>query len=253
MEPVTIAALVALALIASYIQSVAGFAMGMMIMAVAGGFEWVSIALLAAAISLLSLVNVSIALRRHWREVEQGLLQWLAIGQIPAIALGLWLLGTLSDSAMNLLKLLLGLFIALGSLSLAVRPQVRAAVSGSATSVAVGVLAGTVGGLFSASGPVMGWFAYRQPLPFTVIRATLLACFAMTTATRTLMVGARGELSADVWVLFVLMLPSVALGSWLGDRFAPPVSEAALKRGAFSLLLVLGIWICIDAAAQMLR
>ena len=115
----------------------------------------------------------------------------------------------------------------------------------------VGGRGGVVGGLFSASGPVMGWFNYRQPLPFAVIRATLLACFAMTTVTRTLVVGVRGELDGDVLLLFAILLPVVALGSWLGDRFRPPISEALMKRGAFSLLFVLGVWITVAALVPM--
>ncbi len=251
MEIQTLGALIALAFAASYIQSVAGFAMGMIMMAVAGGLEWLSIGELAATISLLSLVNVAIALRSHWRQVSRRLLVPLALGQLPAIVTGVWLLYLLSDSAVGVLKLLLGLFIALGSLSLAIRPQPRERLSSALACFATGLLGGTVGGLFSASGPVLGWFTYRQPLPFEVIRATLLACFAMTTATRTAVVAARAELTSDVWLLFVILLPTVALGSWLGARFSPPISESVLKRSAFALLFVLGLWICADALLRL--
>ncbi|MGI9325938.1 MAG: sulfite exporter TauE/SafE family protein [Pseudomonadales bacterium] len=247
----TLGALIALAFVASYIQSVAGFAMGMIMMALAGGLEWVSIGLLAATISLLSLVNVGIALRHHWRLIERRLIMPLAMGQLPAIVGGVWLLYLLSDSAVSVLKLLLGVFIALGSLSLAVRPRQLPRVSSAGACFAVGTLGGLVGGLFSASGPVLGWFSYRQPLSFETIRATLLACFAMTTATRTVVVGVRGELTEEVMVLFAILLPTVAAGSWLGARFKPPMSEELLKRGAFGLLFVLGLWICADALVRI--
>jgi uncharacterized membrane protein YfcA len=42
----------------------------------------------------------------------------------------------------------------------------------------------------------------------------------------------------------------VILGAWLGRRFPPAVSEQALKRGVFALLLVMGIWICASALNQ---
>ena len=44
---VSIAVFVLLALIASYVQSVTGFALGMIMMAVAGGLDWYPIATLA--------------------------------------------------------------------------------------------------------------------------------------------------------------------------------------------------------------
>lgn len=243
-------ALLLLAFVASYIQSIVGFAMGMMLMAVAGGLDWLPIATLAATISLLSLVNCSIALRRHWRLVQPRLFGMLSLGQLPAILVGVWLLGTLTLSAVLVLKLLLGAFIALSSLVLMLQPRTQAQVSATPVCISAGALGGLVGGLFAASGPVIGWFCYRQPLPFGTIRATLLACFGLTTATRTLVVGVSGGLSEEIFVLFALLLPMVALGSWLGDRYPPPLAEAALKRGAFGLLFLMGVWICIDALVR---
>ncbi|MFK7916138.1 MAG: TSUP family transporter [Pseudomonadales bacterium] len=248
--PPLLGALILLAFVASYIQSLVGFAMGMMLMAVAGGLDWLPIATLAATISLLSLVNCSIALRRHWRHIDLRLFGLLSAGQVPAIAVGVWLLGTLTLGAVVLLKLLLGLFIALGSLILMLRPRTLAAVSSAPVCVGVGVLGGLVGGMFAASGPVIGWFNYRQPLPFAAVRATLLACFGLTTATRTLVVTSSGGMDREILTLFVLLLPVVALGSWLGDKYPPPLAETALKRGAFGLLFLMGVWICIDALAR---
>ena len=37
------------------------------------------------------------------------------------------------------------------------------------------------------------------------------------------------------------------LGAWLGKAFPPLVSEDVLKRGAFFILLLMGVWICFSA------
>ena len=104
-----------------------------------------------------------------------------------------------------------------------------------------------MGGMFSASGPVLGWFGYRQPLPMAVIRSTLLACFILTTSTRTILVGAGGDLTREVLTLVLLGLPMVVCGTWLGRRFPPKISEIRIKRLAFGLMLLMGVWITLSS------
>jgi uncharacterized membrane protein YfcA len=114
----------------------------------------------------------------------------------------------------------------------------------------MGVVGGVLGGLFSASGPLLGWFAYSQPLSVAVIRATLLSYFFLTTSARTVIVFFDGSLTTSVLLYAGLGAPVVVLGAWLGRRFPPVVSEQTMKRGVFMLLLLMGIWICISALSK---
>ena len=61
------------------------------------------------------------------------------------------------------------------------------------------------------------------------------------------MVGWRGELTETVLIYVALALPVVLIGTWLGRVMVPPVSEAALKKAAFWLILVMGIWVGLTA------
>ena len=45
-------------------------------------------------------------------------------------------------------------------------------------------------------------------------------------------------------------LPVVFIGTWLGRHYAPPVGEETIKRGAYLLLLVMGVWILASAAIR---
>jgi len=193
------------------------------------------------------LLNVCLALRGEWHKIHRPLFVWLALGQVPAIGVGLWLLLTLDTSAQQWLYLALGAFVALGSLSMTLRPIPQAQVSKPLPTFVAGVAGGLVGGMFSASGPVMGWFNYRQPLALPIVRATLLSCFFVTTSIRTLLVGINGGLTQDVWVLALWTVPVVVVGTWLGKHWPPPLAENAMKRGAFALLLGMGIWIVANA------
>jgi uncharacterized membrane protein YfcA len=109
-----------------------------------------------------------------------------------------------------------------------------------------GVAGGFVGGLFSGSGPVLGWFNYRQPLPLNAIRATLFASFALTTFIRTVVVASQGGLTSEVWLYSALALPLVVAATWLGRHFPPALPEASMKRLAFGLLMAMGLWLIVS-------
>jgi uncharacterized membrane protein YfcA len=108
-----------------------------------------------------------------------------------------------------------------------------------------GFAGGILGGMFSASGPVIGWFTYRQPLPVATIRSTLLAVFALSTTLRVGSVAFAGGLTREVFTLAAVGLPLVLLGTWLGRSFAPPLADVALKRLAFGVLLMMGSWMVV--------
>ncbi|MEM6707193.1 MAG: sulfite exporter TauE/SafE family protein [Pseudomonadota bacterium] len=252
LDPTALLPLLLLALLASYVQSVAGFALGMIMMAVAGGLDWYPVATLAGLVTLLSLANIGVALRGAWRHVDLALVRPVVTGQVLAIGIGLWLLYAMSSGPVFLLKALLGLFIALGSLALAVRPTPFRSRTRPGPAFATGLLGGLVGGLFAAAGPVIGWFMYRQPLPFVEVRATLLACFLVSTVTRTTLLLAFGLLTPELLWLLAMTLPVVLLGSWLGSALPPPVKESTIKQAAFVVLVLLGIWIVIDSTTRLL-
>jgi hypothetical protein len=48
-------------------------------------------------------------------------------------------------------------------------------------------------------------------------------------------------------------VPLVVLGTWLGRVLPPPVSDDAMKQGAFGLLLLMGIWILAGAVPGFLQ
>jgi uncharacterized membrane protein YfcA len=231
-------------LVGSYVQTVAGFALGMIAVAVIGGLRLLDIPTLAAMISLLSMLNASLSLGGHTQHVHRPMLMWLAVGIVPGLLLGYWLMLYLNDNQLWILELCLGVFITVGGLSMSIRPRSWARESRGAFTWCMGAIGGILGGLFSASGPLLGWFAYSQPLPLAVIRATLLSYFFLATAMRTIIVFFEGSLSASVLLYGALGAPAVILGAWLGRRFPPVVSEQALKRGVFMLLLLMGLWIC---------
>lgn len=238
--------------VGSYVQAVAGFAMGMIIVAVVGGLGLLDVPTLAAVVSLLTILNVVLALRGHLHHIHLPLFKWIALGQVPAVYLGFLLMNWMDGHTRWVLELALGVFITAGGLSMLLKPHPWQQVSKPFYSWFAGLSAGLVGGMFSASGPVLGWFGYSQPLALAAIRATLLACFVLTTTTRTVVVGLHGGLTQTVLTYALAALPVVVLGTLLGRMFAPPVSEQTIKKLAYGLLLIMGVWILLRSTAPFL-
>ncbi len=231
----------------SYVQSVVGFAMGMIVVAIVGASGTISLPVLTAAASIIAFVNILVSIKGHLPSVNRAILPWMMAGQIPTVVLGVWIIMVLDQEAQMVLQLLLGLFIVIGSSSMMIRPIPLSQVSPRWACLAAGIGGGLSGGMFSASGPVIGWFTYRQPLELAVIRATMLLFFAAASSLRTVVVAFQGGITPEVLWLSLIALPFVTIGAWLGRIMPPPISDAALKRSVFGLLLITGFYIVVTA------
>lgn len=236
----------------AFIQSVTGFAMGMIIMATAGALALYPLPELAAIVSIMALVNFVFSLPGHQHLVQLRHYLACVAGQAPGTIAGVLLLNWLSSAAVDVVQLLLGLFIVSGSLSMMLRPVPLARSSSAAMTLVAGAGGGVLAGLFSAAGPILGYFFYRQPWMVGQIRATLMACFATSTIVRTATVGATGGLTAEVLARCLLAVPVVILVSLAVRRWPPVIPEALLKQLAFSLLLVMGGWLVVQSGLRLL-
>ena len=222
--------------------------MGMLIVAVAGGLRLLEIETLAAVVSILSLTNSALSLWGQSQHVHWRLFVLARSRTTASPCLGTVFSRSTWRQCALAIRALLGCFFDPRCTGDVAQTKTFTACLPSWVAWLTGLCGGTLGGMFSASGPVLGLFGFSQPLPLNVIRATLLASFLLVTSSRTVMVGWRGELTEAVLGVALLALPVVLVGTWLGHVLAPPVSDAALKRAAFWLILVMGIWVGVTAA-----
>lgn len=237
--------------VAGYLHTVAGFGLGMIVMGAAGGFGVASVAVLAAVVSLVTLVNSAVALPGGLATLDRRRVVALGLGIVPCIVAGVWLLSWLSHTAETLLTFLLGALVLYGGISIALRPQPRPRVSPPWTFAVSGALTGLCGGLFGVPGPPVIYHCYRQPLPLNTIRLLLILCFAMTSGVRTLFVGSQGGLTAEVWSLALWAMPVVGLATWAGRHYPPPCSAATMRRVAMLTLIGLGVSILVGALLRV--
>jgi len=236
----------AVALAAAYVQTVSGFALGLIVMGATAVFALAPIPFTALVVSVISFANVLAALRGRWHEVHRPTLGPATLAMIPAVLGGLGLLHWLEAAWLAGLRSLLGGFILGGGLLLMLRPEPRPAPAPRWQAGLWGAVAGLFGGLFSTAGPPIVYHLYREPFGIPAIRATLLAFFALATASRILMTGAAGAIDGEVLVWVAASLPAVLLGTWAGRRFPPHLPDRTLRRIAFGLLALLGLTLLVS-------
>ena len=236
----TIAALLAVIAVGAYFQTVTGFGLGMIVMGVTSGFDLVPIALVAAIVSVVTLVNSAVALPGKLHHIDWPAARAVLAGVVPSIVVGVLLLDYLSSTAASLLQFLLGAVIIYSGVVFALRPAQLAERSSNRSFFVSGFFSGLFGGLFGMAGPPVIFHFYRQPFELVVVRNMLLLTFAFTAGTRTVFVGTQGLFTPEVWLVIGLTVPLVALATAAGRRYPPPLAPTTMRRIAFGVLVVIG-------------
>ena len=134
-----------------------------------------------------------------------------------------------------------GAFLILYSLYALLRPALKPVThGGAAADAAVGFLNGVLAGVTGLAAILVtiwcglrGWPKDEQR---AVFQPAAMANFVMTAA----WLGAKGALSGDTVQLFLIGLPALALGFWLGFKLYGRLDEAAFRKAVLLLLLISG-------------
>ena len=132
------------------------------------------------------------------------------------------------------------LLIAYGLYGL-MRPRFRPfSAGGSATDAVIGFLNGVLGGLTGLAGIIVtiwcGLRGWPKEVQRTVFQPVAVAVFLMSA----LWLGAKGTVTVETVKLFVMGLPCVMAGTWLGLRLFEYIDEAMFRKIILVLLLISG-------------
>ncbi|RWL82095.1 MAG: sulfite exporter TauE/SafE family protein [Mesorhizobium sp.] len=247
-----LAAFVAFAAIGAYVQTLTGFAFGLIMM---GSIALVGLLPLpdaAAMVGMLTLVNATqMLIHGGWREVARRELRLILVSSLPSLFVGYAVLEWMADTRADLLKIGLGLVIMLSSLQLAIRPSGLAKPSPGASFVGFGVISGLMSGLFATGGPPLVYHLFRQPMPHERIRETLVTAFGAAQAVRIVLVVAGGNLPALSPVALILAVPIVILSTYAARRWPPALSQRTVRRSVFVLLFLSGLSLTLPAAMHI--
>jgi uncharacterized membrane protein YfcA len=233
--------------VGAMVQTITGFAMGLIIM---GGVTILGLAGLAetaAVVSLISLANTLVALRRCYRVIDYSYVKFIASAMLPMLVLGVVLLDYFSTAYYHNLRMLLGGVIVASGVLLMLTPKPYAEPSGKFKKTLAGIAAGLMGGLYGAAGAPLAYLMYRQPLAINVVRASLLFLFTLSSLGRTVVVGVAGQLDARVLTLGLVAVPLVIVVTLVTARFSHLLPDALIRKCVFVLLILLGVFLMTGA------
>jgi uncharacterized membrane protein YfcA len=251
MDPLGIALLLLLAGAAAYVQTITGFAFGLLMMGGIGMLGLLPLPDAAVMVSVLTLVNAAQMILRGWKGVAWSEFRLALLPSLVLLVLGYFLLERLADTNLDGLRFLLGLVIVGASIQLLLQPHPLKERSSSGSFVLVGALGGFLGGMFSTSGPPLIYHLYRQPFPVATIRDTLVLIFAVNAIFRLGLVGTTGNFPIHILAGALLAAPVVTATTFLAKRWPPPLPVLTLRRIAFTLLLLSGLSLAVPAVINL--
>lgn len=237
----TLLPFMAIIAVATYVQSVAGFALGMIVMGTVTTFNLVPIAFTSVVISFVTLINSIFILKGCFQQLNRRLVLLTVAGMLPGLMIGLTLLEYLSSEYNQILQNILGLAIIGAGISMILKsPHKDRKQSHEGMFLGAGTASGILTGLFSMGGPPLVYIFYRQPFTLNLIRLYLLSIFFVSSISRITMVGIQGGLTNDMLLFSIICIPVVLGMSWVAKHYPPPISLDTMRKFAFCLLMIIG-------------
>jgi hypothetical protein len=161
------------------------------------------------------------------------------LGAALGVPVGVFIL-TWANSAH--VRIGVGAFLVLYSLYALFRPTIDPVKSGGAAADAgVGFLNGVLGGITGLAGIIVtiwcGLRAWPKDVQRTVFQPVAVAIFLMSA----LWIGVKGAITSDTIKLFLIGLPALIAGHWLGLKLYGRLNESAFRKIVLVLLLASGL------------
>jgi len=231
-------------------QTAAGF--GATVLAVTVGSFFMPIPELVPLLVPLSLAQTLWVGFRHRKQVDYT---YLLSRILPLMGVGM-LVGfySLSEMGGDMLKLAFALMILVLSVRelLAMRGGKHGGAGSAVSEIAALLGAGVVHGIYATGGPLLVYAASRRPMDKGTFRSTLIVVWLPLNAVLCLQLIIAGRLTATEAPTVGMLLLTLPLGVWLGERLHNRVDEGNFRRMVFSLLLFAGLAMLVPMAVQIL-
>jgi uncharacterized membrane protein YfcA len=222
---------------AALVAGLAGFAFGLVAAAV-----WLYILTPLQTASLIIAFGLIVQGVAVWK--LRHTLQWsrlwpFLLGAAVGVPAGVWVLGWANPDVM---RASIGALLILYAIYGLVRPTMKPVHAGGAPADAgVGLLNGILGGATGLAGIIVtiwcGLRGWPKDVQRTVFQPVGVAIFAMSAA----WLGVSGAVDTGTIRLFVIGLPVLLAGTWLGLKLYGRLDEAGFRKVVLALLLVSGV------------
>lgn len=177
-------------------------------------------------------------------------LKWRAalpfmVGGLAGVPAGTMLL-TYIDPAY--LRVGVGVLLVLYSLYMLAKPAIEPAQGGVAVDVGIGFLNGMLAGLTGLIGIVVVIWCQLRNWPKDVQRAVFQPVMLATIVTTTVSLAFAGAVTADTMKLYLLGLPCMLAGTWVGLKLYGKIDDAQFRKVVLVVLLVFGLSLIVPAS-----
>ena len=188
----------------------------------------------ATLIIAFGLLVQGYSVRKLREALDWGRLWGAAVGVPAGVTLLIW-----SDP--RSVRLAVGIILIVYSLYAFFRPAPKFSGGGRASDAAVGFLNGAVGGLTGLAGILVTIWCNLRGWPKDVQRTVFQPVAVATFLMSALWLGAGGTVTAETAKFFVMGLPCLLAGTWLGLKLFGRIDEATFRKIVQALLLVSGV------------
>jgi uncharacterized membrane protein YfcA len=221
---------------AALVAGLAGFAFGLV--AAAAWLHVLTPLQTASLIIAFGLIVQGVAVWKLRHALQWRRLWPFLLGGVLGVPLGVALLSYANPDHM---RAGIGTLLIAYSIYALARPKLQPVLAGGAPADAgVGLLNGILGGATGLAGIIVTiWCGVRgwpKDVQRTVFQPTGVAIFAMSA----IVLGVNGAVNADTVRLFLIGLPVLLAGTWLGLRLYGRVDEAGFRKLVLALLLISG-------------
>jgi uncharacterized membrane protein YfcA len=172
-----------------------------------------------------------------WKSIAWRGVAALIVGIAVGIPLGSWFLSRGDPSV--LLIVLGGVLVVVGGVFL-VAPAGRPRTVPGWVHVPIGLLSGTLTGLFGTGGPPLVLYYQIVGVDKVVFRGSLMAIFLTMTLFRVPSYAGLGLVTAERLWSSLLVLPAVLLGALIGNRIHLRIEERTFRRLVAVALVAIG-------------
>lgn len=170
-----------------------------------------------------------------WREIDWKSLRWLMLGYVVGLPFGAYVL---INAPADPTQIVLGLFVIAISI-LMLRGFRLERTPGPTASTGTGVASGVLNGAFGIGGPPVVLFYFSTPGAAAIGRASVIFFFLFTDLLGVAYFATQGIVTQQSFVQFILWMPTLLIGIWIGARGFQRMNQEAFRRWVLIILMAL--------------
>jgi len=170
-----------------------------------------------------------------WREIDWKSLRWLMLGYVVGLPFGAY---ALINAPADPTQIVLGLFVIVTSIMM-LRGFRLEKTPGPTACTGTGVASGVLNGAFGIGGPPVVLFYFSTPGAAAIGRASVIFFFLFTDLLGILYFAWQGIVTQQSFVQFILWMPTLLIGIWIGAHGFRRMNQEAFRRWVLLILIAL--------------